>query len=109
MKVIYNRVIPFRGFAAINLFGAVFTRKEFRPLKPYVLHHKAIHTAQMRETAYIFFYMLYLLEWLLKSIRHLRSAYDRISFEREACLYETAPDYLKVRRPCAWITFIFRS
>lgn len=32
MKVIYNNIIPFRGFTAINLFGFIFARKEYKPL-----------------------------------------------------------------------------
>lgn len=27
MKIIYNSIIPFRGFAAINLFGVLFVVK----------------------------------------------------------------------------------
>lgn len=32
MKVIYNPILPFKGFAAINLFGVVFARRECKPL-----------------------------------------------------------------------------
>ena len=27
MKVVYNNLIPFKGYKAINLFGIVFARK----------------------------------------------------------------------------------
>ena len=27
-KLIYNKIIPFKGFVAINLFGLIFVRKE---------------------------------------------------------------------------------
>ena len=27
MKVIYNNIIPFKGFKCINLFGVLFVRK----------------------------------------------------------------------------------
>lgn len=47
MKVIYNSLIPFKGFSAINLFGIVFARKEYKELSQRVLNHEAIHTAQM--------------------------------------------------------------
>ena len=53
MKVIYNGLVPFRGFTAINLLGVVFARREYRPLSEAVLRHEAIHTAQMRETGYL--------------------------------------------------------
>lgn len=32
MKIIYNDIIPFKGYKAINLFGIVFARKSGRPL-----------------------------------------------------------------------------
>lgn len=32
MKIIYNDIIPFKGYKAINLFGIVFARKSARPL-----------------------------------------------------------------------------
>ena len=49
MKVIYNSLIPFKGFSAINLFGIVFARKEYKELSRRTLNHEAIHTAQMKE------------------------------------------------------------
>ena len=49
MKVIYNKLIPFKPFAAINLFGFVFARKEYKPLYERTLNHERIHTEQMKE------------------------------------------------------------
>lgn len=28
-KIIYNKLIPFKGYVAINLFGIIFARKEY--------------------------------------------------------------------------------
>ena len=55
MKVIYNSLIPFKGFIAINLFGIVFARKEYKELSRRTLNHEAIHTAQMKEMLYVSF------------------------------------------------------
>lgn len=98
MKVIYNRFLPFKGFAAVNIFGIVFARREYKYLSPATLNHEAIHTAQMRELYYIGFYVLYLLEWLFGLLTIRRDAYHRISFEREAYEHQLDTDYLK-RRP----------
>ncbi len=54
MKVIYNNIIPFKGFKAINLFGIVFARCW---LTLQDLNHEAIHTQQMKEMLYVFFYI----------------------------------------------------
>ena len=104
MKVIYNRLLPFRGFTAINLMGIVFARAEYRPLSAAVLRHEAIHTAQMRETGYVGFYLIYIVEWLweLLRLRDTLAAYRAIRFEREAYRHMVDPDYLARRRPFAW-------
>lgn len=73
MRVVINNIIPFPGYIAINLFGVVFVRKEYwdsmsEERKVVTLNHKAIHTAQMKELLYIFFYIIYFLEWLVRLI-----------------------------------------
>ena len=32
-KIIYNNLIPFKGFTAITLFPFIFARKEYEPLR----------------------------------------------------------------------------
>ena len=65
MKVIYNKIIPFKQFKCINLFGLLFVRKGcFMSEKDF--NHEAIHTAQMKEMLYVFFYIWYFVEWLIE-------------------------------------------
>lgn len=54
MKIIYNSIIPFKGFAAINLFGILFVRKGIK-ISEEMINHEAIHTSQMKEMLYVFF------------------------------------------------------
>lgn len=63
MKVIYNRLIPFKGYKCVNLFGVLFVR-EGCTMRAEDYNHEAIHTAQMKELLYVPFYLLYVLEWL---------------------------------------------
>ena len=110
MKIIYNSLIPIKGFPAINLFGVVFARKEFKELNLRTLNHEAIHTAQMKELLYIGFYIWYLVEWLIKLFRHGRKgAYRNISFEREAYKYQYNYDYLSRRKHYAWWKMVKRE
>ena len=46
MKIIYNKIIPFKGFLAINLFGFLFARKKLTEVN---INHEKIHTEQMKE------------------------------------------------------------
>lgn len=96
MRVIHNNLIPFKGFKAINLFGICFVRKPHK-MTPHDYNHENIHTAQMRELGYIFFYILYFVEWLYRLVFHTSTAYRGISFELEAFEHQYDYDYLEHR------------
>lgn len=97
MKIVYNNVIPFKGFAAINLFGVIFARKECRPLSTSTVNHEAIHTEQMKELLYIGFYVCYVVEWLVRLFMK-GNAYRNISFEKEAYNCQHIPSYTQIRQ-----------
>lgn len=99
MKVIYNKLIPFKGFKCINLFGVLFVRKGCT-MSDVDYNHEAIHTAQMREMLYVFFYLAYFIEWVWRLIvlRDWKKAYRGISFEKEAYGNQSDKDYLKHRK-----------
>lgn len=114
MKIIRNSIIPCKGFAAINLFGVVFVRKEIRPqynisLRYWdiMLNHELIHTAQMKELLYIPFYLWYVFEFLLALLyfRNWHTAYRNISFEVEAYEHQNDLTYLRHRKRFAWNRF----
>ena len=96
MKIIYNNIIPFKGFLAINLFGVLLVRGTEKDINERVLNHEKIHTAQMKELWYIPFYILYFLEWLYR-LTQKGNAYRNISFEREAYENERNLNYLSSR------------
>ena len=104
MKVIRNAILPVgKSFGAINLFGVLFAKRDMR-LSPEVINHELIHSAQMRELLYIPFYVVYLIEWILRLIQckgRFYEAYRHISFEKEAYHQGDNPDYLKHRLPFA--------
>lgn len=95
MKIIRNSIIPFKGFAAINIFGVLFARKDSH-LNVYTLNHESIHTAQIKELGYILFYLIYFVEWLVR-LTQKGNAYRNISFEREAYSHEYDLKYLSNR------------
>ena len=106
MKIIYNHIIPFKGFVALNLFGIIFARKEHQPLKKRTLNHEAIHTAQQKELLYLGFYLWYGIEWFIKLFVYGRGAYRNLSFEREAYRYDRTCVYLKKRKKYSWIKYL---
>lgn len=117
MKIIYNKFLPFPGFAAINLFGLLFVKKNVAVNK-YMINHELIHTKQMQEMCFLFFYLWYLFEWLIRvmievsrrnkcSFRmKLINAYRNISFEREAFSKEFDLKYLGERKFFSWTGYL---
>lgn len=105
MRVIENTLIPVKGFAAINLFGVLFIRKGVK-VSDRILNHEKIHTAQMKEMLYIFFYLWYFVEWIVRLVANPKTAYRSISFEQEAYDNDKNDTYLSIRRAYAWRKFI---
>lgn len=96
MKIFRSKRIPFKGFAAINLFGFIVVRRGIFASET-LINHERIHTAQMRELGFIFFYLLYGLEWLIR-LPMKGNAYRNITFEQEAYDHQNEPSYLEVRK-----------
>ena len=107
MKIIRNKIIPFKGYSAINLFGVLFVRKKIA-ITERLINHESIHTAQMKELFYIFFYLWYVVEWLFRLVQYLsfEEAYRNISFEREAHTMQFISDYLRCRRKFTFIHYL---
>lgn len=104
MKIIYNNIIPFPGYKAINLFGILFARKGSN-IDDVTINHESIHTEQMKEMLYIFFYIWYIIEWIIRLFKK-GNAYRNISFEQEAYDNENNLDYLKTRKHYGWFKYL---
>ena len=105
MRVIYNKWIPFKGFKCINICSFLFIRKGcFMSEKDY--NHEAIHTAQMKEMLYVFFYIWYFVEWLIEIFHYGSTAYHTNTFEREAYSNDDDLTYLATRPRFAWWKYL---
>ena len=110
MKVIYNNIIPFKGYKAINLLGLVFVRKGAK-FTEVDYNHEHIHSKQMAEMLWIFFYLWYGIEYLIilcfAKWNKQNERYHDVSFEEEAYSNEENEDYLKGdRKLFAWFKYI---
>jgi hypothetical protein len=103
MKIIRNKYIPFTGYKAINLFGILFVKNNAK-IDEVTINHEAIHSAQMKEMLFIFFYVWYVIEWLFRLPKG--NAYRSISFEREAYENDSDINYLKNRKRYAFLKYI---
>lgn len=102
--IIYNSILPVKGFTAINFFGIIFARKEYRPLSSRVVNHENIHTSQMKELLFVGFYLLYLIDWIIPffKCKNAKEAYRSIRFEKEAYANENDLYYLNNRNKFSW-------
>lgn len=95
----------FKNFYAINICGFIFSRGKMSPV---ILNHERIHTRQQREMLFVFFFLWYGIEWVIRIIIHRNAltAYSNISFEREAYANDHNLDYLHSRPFFAWRKYI---
>ena len=109
MLIIYNKILPFPGYRAINLFGIIFARGK-EPLSARTITHETIHTKQMLETLVVGFYIWYLLEFLVKLVICFNwdRAYRSISFEQEAYEFADCPNWPKWRDHWFWNRYVFK-
>lgn len=102
----------------MNLFGTLFTRKTSLSMKRSTLNHESIHTEQYKDLLYVFFLILYRIEWLIKipfswfykqpaNYKITKIAYRSISLEQEAYYNQYDFNYLENRKRYNWIKYIF--
>lgn len=106
-QIIYNNVIPFKGFKAITIWPFIFVRSKYEDggMSDKDIRHETIHLRQQAELLVVFFYIWYICEWLIRLFQK-GNAYRNISFEREAYANEADENYLSHRKHYAWIYYI---
>lgn len=108
MKIIYNKHLPPKGYAAINICGIIFARSQYKPISERTKRHETIHARQIAELLVVIFYVWYGVEWIVRLIqyRNKKEAYRNISFEREAYANDQDDTYLKKRKLYAFIRYL---
>jgi len=96
------------GYIAITLWPFGIFVKSDKDLSGDVRRHEAIHWEQQKEMLGIFFYAVYIAEYLVRLLLYLNhwDAYNGISFELEANYYEEDPGYLLERKHFSWCKWI---
>lgn len=108
MIIVRSRYMPpLRRHVAINLFGVLFVHPDAR-ISDRLINHERIHTAQMRELAFVAFYLIYFIEWVLRLFMK-DNAYLSIGFEREAYRHEGNLNYLEHRKHYAWVKYLKKN
>lgn len=92
----------------MTVFPFVFLRTADLKNNQVLMNHERIHIRQQIEMLVIPFYIWYLTEFLIKSLKYLsvEQGYRNISFEREAYQKEADFNYISKRKFWAWIRFV---
>ncbi len=97
-----------KDYVGLSLWPFIIL-KEIRLREDAVLiNHERIHLKQQLEMLILPFYLLYIMEWLLRTLiyRDSYKAYQNISFEREAYQNEDNLAYLNKRKPFNFIKYL---
>tara|TARA_R100001082_G_C4212792_1_gene95808 strand:- start:70 stop:414 length:345 start_codon:yes stop_codon:yes gene_type:complete len=91
----------FINVEAITLFPFIICREE---MSETLLNHESIHIHQQKELFVLFFYVLYVFDWMvgLVKYRNAQKAYYQIRFEQEAYAKMYEEDYLINRKKHSW-------
>lgn len=102
-----KHIVP-KGFTGITLFPFIFLKNSVLKEDKTLINHEKIHLQQQKELLIISFYIFYGLEWLIKLLKYRNHylAYKNLSFEREAYQNENNFNYLKTRKPWAFLNYL---
>lgn len=103
--IVINKIIPFPGFPACTILFWLFCRHQ--PSETTITHEN-IHFRQELEMIFIFFYLWYAIEYVVRLLQYLdfHQAYRNISLEREAYTQQNSPTYLSTRPLYSWIHYL---
>ncbi|WP_298924698.1 hypothetical protein [uncultured Allomuricauda sp.] len=100
----------YRNYVGLSLWPFIILKEDALRNDEALINHERIHLKQQRELFILPFYILYISEWLLRTLLYLDSyrAYQNISFEREAYANENDKDYLSQRKTFGFLDYLTR-
>ncbi|PIB30490.1 hypothetical protein BFP77_04380 [Maribacter sp. 4U21] len=100
----------YKNYVGLSLWPFIFLKSNSLKEDAVLINHEKIHLRQQQELLLLPFYILYMTEWLLRSLLYLDTyrAYQNISFEREAYANENQLNYLTQRKPFSFIKYLCR-
>ena len=100
MFLVNARYLVPKGYDGITIYPFILIRYDGLKKNRVFINHERIHLRQQIELLILPFFIIYILEFVVRLIRYRSAsmAYRNISFEREAYQNEKTPDYL-ISRP----------
>ncbi|SDQ05267.1 hypothetical protein [Flagellimonas zhangzhouensis] len=100
----------YKNYVGLSLWPFIFLKEDSLKADEVLINHERIHLKQQQELLILPFYLLYVSEWLLRTVMYLDSyrAYQNISFEREAYANEKDMEYLRKRKTFGFLRYLTR-
>lgn len=99
----------YKNYVGLSLWPFIFLKYDTLKDDSVLINHEKIHLQQQQELLILFFYILYISEWLIRTVIYLDSykAYQNISFEREAYSNEKNLDYPTERNAFSFVKYLW--
>lgn len=109
MKFVVCKWLLMDGYRGVTLYPYIVMKDASLQNDKVFVNHESIHFHQQKELLVIPFYIIYLLEFVVRYFQYkdFDKAYRNISFEREAYANEYNTDYLKNRSKFSWVFYLF--
>lgn len=100
----------YKNYVGLSLWPFIILKEDSLMADDVLINHERIHLRQQQELLILPFYMLYVSEWLFRTVLYLDSyrAYQNISFEREAYANEKDMQYLSNRKTFGFLHYLTR-
>ncbi|MDP5229953.1 MAG: hypothetical protein NWQ38_06135 [Cellulophaga sp.] len=106
--IVISKHFFYKNYVGLTLWPFIILKNSTLKKDAVLIHHERIHLKQQKELLLVPFYLIYILEWALRSIWYLDTykGYQNISFEREAYQNETNLDYVSERKSFSFIKYL---
>ncbi len=96
-----------KNIAGISIFPFVIVENKNIKQNKTFINHEMIHIRQQLELLFVFFLIIYAIEFIILCIKYKNwsKAYNNISFEREAYQNESNYHYLKTKKFFSFINY----
>ncbi len=97
-----------KNFRGLAVFPFIFLKDKLLRNNPVIINHEKIHLRQQIELLWIFFFLWYGIEFIIRWIQFKNPtvAYLNISFEKEAYANEAGLGYLKSRKFWSFLKYL---
>lgn len=98
----------YKNYVGLSFWPFIILKNDSLKADIVLINHEKIHLKQQLELLILPFYLIYITEWLMRSLFYLSfyRGYQNISFEQEAYANEHNLNYSKERRPFSFMKYL---